>query len=74
MSCVTAEMVRKYREETGASMNEAKHILTTRELKKEYDLLKSEGTLEEKVNFLLERYAEATFSTKSWERKDLYDL
>lgn len=73
MSRVTAEMVRAYRDETGVGLLEAKHILQTRELKKEYNLLMSEGTLEEKVNFLMERYALQTFSTKPWERKDLYE-
>lgn len=55
---LTAEEVRVYRDQTGCGMMEAKHILHTALLKEALDDLQANGTLEDKVDFLLSRYGE----------------
>lgn len=54
----TVEEVRDYRDLTGASMWEANEHLRKEKLTDSLEFLRELGTLEEKVEFLLDRYAE----------------
>lgn len=55
---LTAQEVRDHRDLTGASMWEAKTFLRTERMKKQLGFLKELGTLEEKIEFLLDRFEE----------------
>jgi translation elongation factor EF-Ts len=55
---VSADKVKEIREKHGYGMMEARHILTNRNIKVAFETLRSEGSLEEKVEWLLDRYGE----------------
>ena len=55
---VTADAVQYYREKTGAGMVEAKKVLNTEKKRRALSELVKHGSLEEKVDFLLARFAE----------------
>jgi translation elongation factor EF-Ts len=55
---VTAEEIRAYREKTGAGMHEAKRELSRVRMAEALGYLRFTGTLEEKVEFLLDRFEE----------------
>lgn len=52
---ITVEDVKNLRERFGLSMMDAKKFLTLREEQAILDVLQENGTLEDKVNFLLNR-------------------
>jgi translation elongation factor EF-Ts len=54
---MTAGEVWAYRERTGSGMIEAKKHVKTRKLKEALGYLRELGTLEDKVEFLLDRFA-----------------
>lgn len=52
---ITSEDIRRLRDETGMSMMDAKTYLTLRRDRAIIEHLRKEGTLEEKVDFLLQK-------------------
>lgn len=60
---ITADAVRAYRERTGASMWDAKNALIKEIKLGVYERLMRHGTLEDKVQWLLERWLEKQQST-----------
>lgn len=55
MDKITSEDIRRLREETGMSMVDAKTYLTLQRDRAILEKLQKEGTLEEKVDFLLQK-------------------
>lgn len=56
------DIIKKFREETGAGMMQAKRIASRCREEDAFRRLIAEGTVEEKVDWLLRRYAEGRFS------------
>ncbi|EPX83879.1 hypothetical protein [Salipiger mucosus] len=67
---VSSEEVRDYRDRTGAGLHEARRKLSRRNAKEPFRKLREEGTVEEKVEWLLDRFEEKHFPEmtfrKSW--------
>jgi len=54
----TTEEIRAYRDENGVGLLEAKYILTREERMAEIYSLRDSGSLEAKIDWLLDRYEE----------------
>ncbi len=54
----TADAVRAYRDQTGAGLMEAKRHLVRQKEREALERLRRSGTLEDKIEFLLNRYVE----------------
>ena len=54
----TAEEVRAFRERTGASLMDAKRQLRKKITREAFDKLRAQGTLDDKIEWLLDRYEE----------------
>lgn len=70
---ITAAIIARFRDETGLGIMQAKRIAIRCREKEAFGLLMAEGTAEEKIDWLLRRYAETALQPDHPADEPLYE-